>query len=148
MRSANLKTCKQCCNAFLRGTHFRHHGGRDRRQGASAASESVLGPGIPVLCWECPFRDRILGPATGPSDRSRAKRCARNLKGRRHATLSARIERINRTQEETTSRSKLSASIGSMRRWVWPIADANRALKAAIHGSVAKAATATLGYGP
>jgi len=34
-----------------------------------------------------------------------------------------------------------------MRRWVWPIADANRALKAAIHGSVAKATTATLGYG-
>src|SRR6266513_960989 len=40
-RSANLNTCKQCCNAFLRGMHFRHHGGRDRRQSASAASESV-----------------------------------------------------------------------------------------------------------
>ena len=71
-RSANLKTCKQCCNAFLRGMHFRHHGGRDRRQSASAASESVLGLGIPVLCGECLFRNRILGPATGPSDRSRA----------------------------------------------------------------------------
>ena len=33
-----------------------------------------------------------------------------------------------------------------MRRWVWPIADANRALKAAIRGSVAKAASATLRY--
>jgi len=46
--------------------------GRDRRQGASAASESVLGPGNPVFYGECPFRDRILGPATGPSDRLRA----------------------------------------------------------------------------
>ena len=33
-----------------------------------------------------------------------------------------------------------------MPRWVWPIVDANRALKAAIHGSVAKAVTATLRY--
>ena len=64
----------------------------------------------------------------------------------RYATLSAHIERITRTREETTSKSKWSASIRSMRRWVWPIADANRALKAAIHGSVAKAATATLRY--
>ena len=93
------------CHVFRRGTHFRHQGGRVRRQGASAASESVLGPGIPVFCGVCLFRDRILGPATGPSDRSRAKRCARSLQGRRHATLSAHIERIKRTQEETTSRS-------------------------------------------
>ena len=28
---------------------FRHQGGRDRRQSASAASESVLGPEIPVF---------------------------------------------------------------------------------------------------
>jgi len=33
-----------------------------------------------------------------------------------------------------------------MQRRVWPNADANRALKAAIRGSVAKAATATLRY--
>src|ERR1700675_3564697 len=66
--------------------------------------------------------------------------------GQRHATPSAHIERITRTREETTSRSKRSASIRSMRRWVWPIADATRALKAAIRGSVAKAATATLRY--
>jgi len=60
------------CHVFLRGMHFRHQGGRDRRQSASAASESVLGPGIPVFCGECLFRDRTLGPATGPSDRARA----------------------------------------------------------------------------
>lgn len=36
-------------HVFRRGMHFRHQGGRDRRQGASAASESVLGPGIPVF---------------------------------------------------------------------------------------------------
>jgi len=34
---------------FLRGVPFRHQGGRDRRQSASAASESVLGPEIPVF---------------------------------------------------------------------------------------------------
>src|SRR6202521_5227343 len=56
------------------------------------------------------------------------------------------IRKLDSTREETTSRSKLSASIRSMPRWVWPIVDANRALKAAIHGSVAKAATATLRY--
>ena len=33
-----------------------------------------------------------------------------------------------------------------MRRWVWPIVDANRALKTTIRGSVAKAAAATLRY--
>jgi len=51
---------------------FRHQGGRDRRQSASAASESVLGPEIPVFYGGCLFHDRILGPATRPSDRSRA----------------------------------------------------------------------------
>src|SRR5438876_4665229 len=66
--------------------------------------------------------------------------------GQRDATPSAHIERITRTREETTWRRKWSASIGSMRRRVGPIANANRALKAAIHGSVAKAATATLRY--
>ena len=71
-RSANLKTCKQCGQVFLRGMRFRHRGGRDRRQSASAASESVLGPEIPVFYGGCLFHDRILDPATGPSDRSRA----------------------------------------------------------------------------
>src|SRR6202030_3274473 len=66
--------------------------------------------------------------------------------GRRHATPSAHIERITRTREKQLRESKRSASIRSMRRWVWPIADATRALKAAIRGSVAKAATATLRY--
>jgi len=51
---------------------FRRQGGRDRRQSASAASESVLGPEIPVFYGGCLFHDRILDPATGPSDRSRA----------------------------------------------------------------------------
>ena len=37
-------------HVFRRGMHFRREGGRDRRQSASAASESVLGPEIPVFC--------------------------------------------------------------------------------------------------
>ena len=60
------------CQVFLRGVSFRHLGGRDRRQSASAASESVLGPEIPVFYGGCLFHDRILDPATRPSDRSRA----------------------------------------------------------------------------
>ena len=135
------------CQVFLRGVSFRHQGGRDRRQSASAASESVLGPEIPVFYGGCLFHDRILGPATGPSDRSRALAVSAKPQGQRDATPSAHNKRITRTREETTSRSKRSASIRSMRRRVWPIADANRALKAAIRGSVAKAATATLRYG-
>ncbi len=45
---------------------FRHQGGRDGVKNASAASESVLGSGIPVFCGGCLFHDRILGPATRP----------------------------------------------------------------------------------
>ena len=71
---------------------------------------------------------------------------ARSLKGdatpRRALTSSASLARGKKQLREA----KWSASIRSMRRWVWPIADATRALKAAIRGSVAKAATATLRY--
>src|ERR1700730_1105885 len=66
--------------------------------------------------------------------------------GQRHTTPSAHIERITRTRKKQLREAKRSASIRSMHRWVWPIADANRALKAAIRGSVAKAASATLRY--
>lgn len=72
-RSANLKTCKQ-----LRATYFYEACTSATRadatgvKSASAASESVLGPGIPVFYGGCLFHDRILGPATRPSDRWRA----------------------------------------------------------------------------
>ena len=56
---------------FYEGMPLRHQGGRDGVKDASAASESVLGSGIPVFCRGCLFHDRILGPATRPSDRSR-----------------------------------------------------------------------------
>src|SRR5262249_6461777 len=72
----------------------------------------------------------------------------RSLKGQRERHADAlTIERITRTQEETTSRSKRLASIRSMQRRVWPIADANHALRRRFVGSVAKAATAALRYG-
>src|SRR3979411_2030309 len=66
--------------------------------------------------------------------------------GQRDATPSAYIKRITRTRKKQLREAKRSASIRSMRRWVWPIVDANRAPKAAIRGSVAKAASATLRY--
>src|ERR1700730_5870425 len=72
-RSANLKTCKQ-----VRATYFYEACPSATRadatgvKSASAASESVLGPEIPVFYGGCLFHDRILDPATGPSDRSRA----------------------------------------------------------------------------
>src|ERR1700682_4224533 len=72
-RPANLKTCKQVrAKYFYEACPSATRGGRDRRQSASAASESVLGPETPVFYGGCLFRDRILGPATRPSDRSRA----------------------------------------------------------------------------
>ena len=75
-----------------------------------------------------------------------SKRWVRSLKGnatpRRALTSSASLARGKKQLREA----KRSASIRSMRRWVWPIADANRALKAAIRGSAAKVTTVTLGY--
>jgi hypothetical protein len=65
-----------------------------------------------------------------------------NATPRRALTSSASLARGKKQLREA----KRSASIGSMRRWVRPIVDANRALKAAIRGSVAKAAMATLNY--
>ena len=134
------------CQVFLRGVSFRHQGGRDRRQSASAASESVLGPEIPVFYGGCP--SAIASSALPPgrlivrvlSSGCEASRATRTP--RRALTSSASLARGKKQLREA----KRSASIRSMRRWVWPIADANRALKAAIRGSVAKAASATLRY--
>jgi len=134
------------CQVFLRGVSFRHQGGRDRRQSASAASESVLGPEIPVFYGDV---SSTIASSTLPPGRLIVrvlKQWVRSLKGnatlRRALTSSASLARGKKQLREA----KRSASIRSMRRWVWPIADATRALKAAIRGSVAKAATATLRY--
>ena len=70
--------------------------------------------------------------------------CEASRATRRHAERSHRAHHSYAGRNNFEKQS--SASIWSMQRRVWPIADANRALKAAIRGSVAKAATATLRY--
>ena len=111
---------------------FRHQGGRDGVKNASAASESVLGSGIPVFYGDA---SSTIASSALPPGRLIVRVLSggvRSLKGnatpRRALTSSASLAR----GEETTSRSKRSASIRSMQRRVWPNADANRALRAAI----------------
>jgi len=146
-RSANLKTCKQ-----LRATYFYEARTSAIRADATASKTPARHPS---QCSDPEFRcsvgdvsSTIASSALPPGRlivRVLSSGCEASRATRRHAERSH--ERITRTQEETTSRSKRSASIRSMQRRVWPIADANRALKAAIRGSVAKAASATLRYG-
>ena len=134
------------CQVFLRGVSFRHQGGRDRRQSASAASESVLGPEIPVFYGDV---SSTIASSTLPPGRLIVRvlssGCEASRATRHHAERSHRAHHSHAGKKQLRE-AKRSASIRSMRRWVWPIADATRALKAAIRGSVAKAATATLRY--
>ena len=136
------------CQVFLRGVSFRHQ----------ADATGVKAPARhPSQCSDPRFRcsmgdvSSTIASSALPPGRLIVrvlKQWVRSLKGnatpRRALTSSASLARGKKQLREV----KRSASIGSMRRWVWPIADANRAQKAAIHGSVAKATTATLGYGP
>jgi hypothetical protein len=136
------------CHAFLQGMHFRHQGGRDRRLSASAASESVLGPGNSVFYGS--VSSAIASSALPPGQLIACVLSnGREASGAtpRHADALC-IERITRTREEIASISKtvsidrVDAATGLARRL-----NESRS-EAAIRGSVAQAATATLNYEP
>ena len=146
-RSANLKTCEQCVRR-ISTRHALPPSGRTRRRqkNASAASESVLGSGIPVFCGD--VSSTIASSALPPGRlivRVLSGGCEASRATQRHAERSQRAHHSHAGRNNFEKQG--SASIRSMQRRVWPIADANRALKAAIRGSVAKAATATLRCG-
>ena len=145
-RPANLKTCKQ-----VRAKYFYEACPSATRADATGVKAPARHPS---QCSDPRFRcsmgdvSSTIASSTLPPGRLIVrvlKQWVRSLKGnatpRRALTSSASLARGKKQLRET----KRSASIRSMRRWVWPIADANRALKAAVRGSVAKAATATLG---
>ena len=133
-RPANLKTCKQ-----VRAKYFYEACPSATRADATGVKAPARHPS---QCSDPRFRcsmgdvSSTIASSTLPPGRLIVRAlsggCEASRATRRHAERS--VERITRTREETTSRSKRSASIRSMQRWVWPIADANRALKAAIRG--------------
>ena len=146
-RTANLKTCKQ-----VRAKYFYEACPSATRADATGVKAPARHPS---QCSDPRFRcsmgdvSSTIASSTLPPGRLIVrvlKQWVRSLKGNatpsRALTSSASLARGKKQLREA----KRSASIRSMRRWVWPIADANRALKAAIRGSVAKAATATLRY--
>ena len=146
-RPANLKTCKQ-----VRAKYFYEACPSATRADATGVKAPARHPS---QCSDPRFRCSMgdvpstIASSALPPGRLIVrvlKQWVRSLKGnatpRRALTSSASLARGKKQLREA----KRSASIRSMRRWVWPIADANRALKAAIRGSVAKAATATLRY--
>ena len=132
-RPANLKTCKQ-----VRAKYFYEACPSATRADATGVKAPARHPS---QCSDPRFRcsmgdvSSTIASSALPPGRLIVrvlKLWVRSLKGNANATPSAHIERITRTQEETTSKSKRSASIWSMQRKVWPNAEANRALKAAI----------------
>ena len=146
-RSANLKTCKQ-----VRAKYFYEACPSATRADATGVKAPARHPS---QCSDPRFRcsmgdvSSTIASSTLPPGRlivrvlssgCEASRATRTP--RRALTSSASLARGKKQLREA----KRSASIRSMRRWVWPIVDANRALKAAIRGSVAKAASATLRY--
>ena len=145
-RSANLKTCKQ-----VRAKCFYEACPSATRADATGVKAPARHPS---QCSDPRFRcsmgdvsSAIASSALPPGRlivRVLSSGCEASRATRRHA------ERSHRAHHSHAGRSNFekqrSASIRSMREWVWPIADASRALKAAIRGSVAKAASATLSY--
>ena len=125
---------------------FRHQGGRDRRQAPARHPSRCSDPEFRCSVGE--VSSTIASSALPPGRLivRVLKQWVRSLQGnatpRRALTSSASLARGKKQLREA----KRSASIRSMRRWVRPIADANRALKTTIRGSVAKAASATLRY--
>jgi hypothetical protein len=134
-RSANLKTCKQ-----LRATYFDEAGTSATRADATGVQAPARHPS---QCSDPEFRcsmenvSSAIASSALPPGRLIAgvlKQWVRRLQGdatpRRALTSGASLARGKKQLREA----KRSASIGSMQRRVWPIADANRALKAAIRG--------------
>ena len=146
-RPANLKTCKQ-----VRAKYFYEACPSATRADATGVKAPARHPS---QCSDPRFRcsmgdvsstiassalppGRLIGCVlSGGCEASGATRCHAERSHRAHHSHAGR----------NNFKKQRSASIWSMQRRVWPIADANRALKAAIRGSVAKAATATLRYG-
>jgi len=145
-RSANLKTCEQCVPR-ISTRHALPPSGRTRRRQAPARH--------PSQCSDPEFRCSVgyVSSTIASSALPPGRLIVRVLSGGCEASRATprHAERSHRAHHSHAGRNNFekqrSASIWSMQRRVWPIADANRALKAAIRGPVAKAATATLRYG-
>ena len=106
---------------FYEGMPLRHQGGRDGVQDASAASESVLGSGIPVFCGD--VSSTIASSALPPGRlivRVLSGGCEASRATRRHAERSQRAHHShagrNNFEKQTVGIDQVDAAKGLAQR--------------------------------